>query len=69
MAGIASVFRSFPIGAADVAALDRDVIGYVQLCDAPLVSRFSEYTEDAKFERMAPGTGELPLLGCYRLIW
>ena len=48
--------------AADIAALDRDTIGYIQLCDAPLVSRFSEYAEEAKFERLPPGTGELPLL-------
>ena len=49
-------------GAADIAALDPDTIGYVQLCDAPLVSRFSEYMDEAKYERMVPGTGELPLL-------
>jgi sugar phosphate isomerase/epimerase len=49
-------------GAAEVAALEPAAIGYVQLCDAPSISRFSEYTEEAKYERMAPGTGELPLL-------
>lgn len=49
-------------GAADIVALDPALIGYVQLCDAPLVSRFSDYVEEAKYERMAPGAGELPLL-------
>ena len=38
------------------------MIGYVQLSDVPLVSRFPTYMEEAMFERMAPGTGELPLL-------
>jgi sugar phosphate isomerase/epimerase len=50
----------------DIASLDPAVIGYVQLCDVPLVSPLGSsvdnYMEEAKFERMAPGTGELPLL-------
>jgi sugar phosphate isomerase/epimerase len=49
-------------GAADIAALDPDLIGYVQLCDVPLVSKHSTYMEEALYERMVPGTGELPLL-------
>ena len=49
-------------GASDIAALDPAVIGYAQLCDAPLISKFSQYMDEAKYERMAPGTGELPLL-------
>jgi sugar phosphate isomerase/epimerase len=49
-------------GAADIAALDPNVIGYVQLCDAPLRSRHSSYMEEALYERLVPGTGELPLL-------
>lgn len=48
-------------GAADIAALDPGVIGYVQLCDVPLKSRHSSYMEEALYERMVPGTGELPL--------
>jgi sugar phosphate isomerase/epimerase len=48
--------------AADIAALDPDVIGYVQLCDAPMVSGFASYMDEALHERMVPGTGELPLL-------
>jgi len=46
----------------DIAALDADVIGYVQLCDVPLVSKYSSYMEEALYERRVPGTGELPLL-------
>jgi sugar phosphate isomerase/epimerase len=48
--------------AAEIRALDPDVIGYVQLCDVPLVSKFSKYMEEALHERGVPGTGELPLL-------
>jgi sugar phosphate isomerase/epimerase len=46
----------------DVAALDPDTIGYVQLSDVPLVPTIPDYMEEACFERMVPGTGELPLL-------
>ena len=49
-------------GADDLVALDPAVIGYVQLSDVPLVSRFPTYMDEAMFERMVPGTGELPLL-------
>ena len=49
-------------GAADIAALDPDVIGYVQLCDVPLISKHATYMDEALHERMVPGTGELPLL-------
>ena len=50
------------LGAADIAALDPGIIGYVQLCDAPLVSRHARYLDEALHERRVPGTGELPLL-------
>lgn len=46
---------------ADVAALDPDLIGYIQLCDAPLKPRFESYFEESMFERMVPGEGELGL--------
>ena len=49
-------------GPADVAALDPELIGYVQLSDVPLVPTIPDYMEEACFERMVPGTGELPLL-------
>lgn len=47
--------------AAEIAALDPDLIGYVQLCDAPLKPRFDSYFEESMFERMVPGEGELGL--------
>jgi sugar phosphate isomerase/epimerase len=55
-------------GPADLAALDADLIGYVQLCDATRAPRFSTYMEEAMFERMAPGTGELGLLEVVRAL-
>lgn len=54
------VFRSGS-DVADVAALDPAVVGYVQLCDVPLVSPFADYADEARFERLSPGDGELPL--------
>jgi sugar phosphate isomerase/epimerase len=48
--------------AMDLEALEPDMIGYVQLCDAPLASKYADYVEEAKYERMLPGAGELPLL-------
>ena len=48
-------------GAADIAALDPDLIGYVQVSDAPLAPRFESYFEESMFERMVPGEGELAL--------
>jgi hypothetical protein len=49
-------------GAEDVAALDPELIGHVQLADALLVPTIPDYMEEACFERMVPGTGELPLV-------
>jgi sugar phosphate isomerase/epimerase len=46
---------------ADLAALDPGLIGYVQLSDAPRVSKFSSYMQEAMTERLVPGQGELPL--------
>jgi sugar phosphate isomerase/epimerase len=53
-------------GAADVAAIDPDFIGYAQLIDTTLRPRLDNYMldnymEEAMFERMVPGEGELPL--------
>jgi sugar phosphate isomerase/epimerase len=47
--------------AEDIAALDPEVIGYVQLCDAPLKPAIPDYLEEAMYERMVPGEGKLPL--------
>lgn len=46
---------------AELAAVAPGQIGYVQLCDAPLVSPFASYMDEALHERMVPGEGELPL--------
>jgi sugar phosphate isomerase/epimerase len=55
-------------GPADLAALDPDLIGYVQLCDATAKPRFESYMEEAMYERMAPGTGGLGLLEVVRAL-
>ncbi len=46
---------------ADLAALDPNRIGYLQLCDVPTVCPFEHYMYEARYERLAPGEGELPL--------
>jgi sugar phosphate isomerase/epimerase len=48
-------------GAADLAAVDPELIGYAQLCDTTLRARGDNYAAEAMFERMIPGEGELPL--------
>ncbi|OBF87440.1 xylose isomerase [Mycobacterium sp. 852002-51163_SCH5372311] len=48
-------------GAADLAALNPDYIGYAQLNDTTLRPRIENYLEEAMYERMVPGEGELPL--------
>lgn len=45
----------------DVAALEPDLIDYIQICDAPMQPRFSSYYEESMFERLVPGEGELGL--------
>jgi len=47
--------------AAEVAALDPALIGYVQLCDAPRRPSEPNYLKEAMLERMVPGEGEMPL--------
>jgi sugar phosphate isomerase/epimerase len=47
--------------AADLAAIDPDRIGYAQLNDTTLEPRIDNYMEEAMYERMVPGEGELPL--------
>jgi sugar phosphate isomerase/epimerase len=47
--------------AADLLALDPEHIGYAQLNDTTLQPRIDNYMEEAMFERMVPGEGELPL--------
>ncbi|MBW8785708.1 MAG: sugar phosphate isomerase/epimerase [Novosphingobium sp.] len=55
------VFRSGGT-AADVAALDPSLIGYLQVCDVPLAQPAMSYGDEARNERRIPGEGELPLL-------
>lgn len=47
--------------AAELAAINADHIGYAQLNDTTLRPRTDNYLEEAMFERMVPGAGELPL--------
>jgi sugar phosphate isomerase/epimerase len=48
-------------GTTHLAALDPNQIGYAQLCDSTLRARSDNYADEAVFERMVPGEGELPL--------
>jgi sugar phosphate isomerase/epimerase len=52
----------------DLAALDPQLIGYVQLCDAPLAPRFASYMQEAMTERLPPGTGDMPLTEILRAV-
>ena len=46
---------------ADLGRVPAAMIGYIQLCDTPWQPRFDTYIEEAMYERMVPGEGELPL--------
>jgi sugar phosphate isomerase/epimerase len=46
---------------AELAAIDPQLISYVQLCDATAHSTDEDYYKEASFERLPPGEGELPL--------
>ncbi len=50
---------------AQLKATDPALIGHAQLCDLPEVSPFTEYADQAKYERLAPGHGVLPLAEFY----
>lgn len=47
---------------AELAAIDPAHIRYAQLCDVPQTPVIADYANEARFERMAPGDGELPLV-------
>jgi len=51
-------------------AIDPGLIRYVQLCDAPLAqpANAAAYMDQALYERMLPGDGELPLLDILALV-
>jgi sugar phosphate isomerase/epimerase len=51
----------FGATADDLRSLPAQRIGYIQLSDTTLQPRMKFYAEEAMFERMMPGTGELPL--------
>jgi sugar phosphate isomerase/epimerase len=55
------IFRSGG-SVADLAALDPSQVGYIQICDVPLVQTEMSYADEARYERRPPGEGELPLL-------
>lgn len=48
-------------GATELAAIDPGSIGYAQLNDTTLRPVTDNYLEEAMFERLVPGDGELPL--------
>jgi sugar phosphate isomerase/epimerase len=44
------------------------MIGYAQLCDCPRTRTDMSYADEAKYERMVPGEGELPLADYLRAL-
>lgn len=46
---------------ADLEKLDPKHIGYIQLCDVPQTCAYEHYMYEARYERLAPGEGVLPL--------
>jgi sugar phosphate isomerase/epimerase len=55
---------------ADVAAVDRNFLGYAQICDAPakLPPSLAAITDEARVARLIPGEGGLPLAELIRLL-
>ena len=51
----------------ELASAPDGLFGYIQLCDVPLVSHFEHYLDEALYERLPPGDGELPLIEFLRL--
>lgn len=50
-------------GAPQLPLIDRDAIGYVQICDSQAgMPSFEDYCIAARHERQVPGEGELPLV-------
>lgn len=46
---------------ADLAEIPPTCIGYIQLSDTTMTSRFDDYNFEAMNERLVPGAGEVPL--------
>ncbi len=53
---------------AHIAAIDPGQIGYVQLNDTTRRPRSADYLEEAMYERLSPGEGELPLCDMIRAL-
>jgi sugar phosphate isomerase/epimerase len=55
---------------ADIANLDPKWLRYAQFCDAPATAplTLAEISEEARFERLMPGDGGLPLVDFLRLL-
>jgi sugar phosphate isomerase/epimerase len=53
---------------AEVESLEPGIIQYVQLSDVPYVAANPDYMDESCFERMVPGTGELPLTDLLALL-
>jgi sugar phosphate isomerase/epimerase len=49
------------VSAAELAAVDPALLGYLQLCDAPARPPGGDATVEARTGRLLPGDGELPL--------
>lgn len=52
----------------ELAGIDPARIRYAQICDVPLVSAGGDYADEARYERGAPGEGELPLADFVRAL-
>jgi sugar phosphate isomerase/epimerase len=52
----------FGATADDLRSIPAERIGYIQLSDTTMQRRTQHYAEEAMYERMVPGAGELPLL-------
>lgn len=52
----------------DLAAIAPVKIGYTQICDVPLAPPDMSYGEEAMFERLVPGEGELPLAEIFSVL-
>jgi sugar phosphate isomerase/epimerase len=52
----------FGASADDLRSIPAERIGYIQLSDTTMQHRMQHYAEEAMYERMTPGEGELPLL-------
>lgn len=54
--------------AADLAALPPTLVGYAQICDVPQVPVIESYADEARYARLSPGEGELPLADFVRAL-